>query len=261
MLSLKAIQSPFTLTSHALLFHGGREYSKRNKNPNNLVLCKSKESDSGTPPPPPEGDTRKQELLARIAMLQAQKLRLTDYLDERSAFLTQFAEEASAEIDQIGENALKELDEAGSRIMENIESRMQAFEESVDLNKQEIEENEKKLADFEGQIDKERNEGMFFKNLNQKTPSEKAKAKEEIHKLRELTKENAGSKIRRNIYLALVGLVVIGISDALITSSNWSKVALLGAILVGLISQLLYEQRLLSDAEKTEQKKSKVDDE
>lgn len=49
-------------------------------------------------------------------MLQAQKLRLTDYLDERSAFLTQFAEEANAEIDQIGENALKELDEAGSRV-------------------------------------------------------------------------------------------------------------------------------------------------
>lgn len=49
-------------------------------------------------------------------MLQAQKLRLTDYLDERSAFLTQFSEEANAEIDQIGENALKELDEAGSRV-------------------------------------------------------------------------------------------------------------------------------------------------
>lgn len=49
-------------------------------------------------------------------MLQAQKVRLTDYLDERSAYLTQFAEEANAEIDQIGENALKELDEAGTRV-------------------------------------------------------------------------------------------------------------------------------------------------
>ena len=35
-----------------------------------------------------EGDSRKQELLARIAMLQAQKVRLTDYLDERSAYLS-----------------------------------------------------------------------------------------------------------------------------------------------------------------------------
>lgn len=64
----------------------------------------------------PEGDPKKQELLARIAMLQAQKLRLTDYLDERSAYLTQFAEEASAEIDAIGENALKDLDEASARV-------------------------------------------------------------------------------------------------------------------------------------------------
>lgn len=49
-------------------------------------------------------------------MLQAQKVRLTDFLDERSAFLTQFAEDANAEFDQIGENALKELDEASARV-------------------------------------------------------------------------------------------------------------------------------------------------
>lgn len=146
--------------------------------------------------------------------------------------------------------------------MDNIEGRMQAFEESSELNKLEIEENEKKLADFEGQIEKDRNDGLFFKNLSQKTPSEKAKAKEEIQKLRELTKENAGSKIRRNIYLALVGLVVIGISDALITSSSdWRKVAILGAILVGLLSQLLYEQRMLSETEKIEEQKTKVNKE
>uniref|UniRef100_A0A6N2MN64 Uncharacterized protein n=1 Tax=Salix viminalis TaxID=40686 RepID=A0A6N2MN64_SALVM len=38
-------------------------------------------------------------------MLQAQKVRLTDYLDERSAYLAQFAEEANAEFDKIGEDA------------------------------------------------------------------------------------------------------------------------------------------------------------
>ncbi|XP_027067867.1 uncharacterized protein [Coffea arabica] len=254
MMSLKAFQSPCTPNKHALL--RGRDYSKRKYT--NLLLCKANESDSGIPPP--EGDRRKQELLARIAMLQAQKLRLTDYLDERSAYLTQFAEEANAEIDQIGENALKELDEAGSRIMENIESQMQAFEESAELNKQEIEAGDRKLADFEGQIEEDRNEGLFFKNLRQKTPPGKERAEEERMKLRELAKENAGSKTRRNIYLALIGLVLIGICDASITSSSdWRKVAVLGAILVGLLSQLLYEQMMLSETEKTEQKKSKVD--
>ncbi|KAJ6755789.1 8-AMINO-7-OXONONANOATE SYNTHASE [Salix purpurea] len=38
-------------------------------------------------------------------MLQAQKVRLTDYLDERSAYLTQFAEKTKAEFDKIGEDA------------------------------------------------------------------------------------------------------------------------------------------------------------
>lgn len=54
--------------------------------------------------------------------------------------------------------------------MENIENQMQAFEESVEVNKQEIEENERQLADFEGQIEKDRNEGLFFKNLMQRKP-------------------------------------------------------------------------------------------
>lgn len=109
MLSLKAIQTSFIRSNHAVFFHGKEGFYKR-KSSSFVILCKSRDS------PPPEGDTQKQELLAQIAMLQAQKLRLTDYLDERSAYLTQFAEEANAEIDQIGENAFKQLDEAGSRV-------------------------------------------------------------------------------------------------------------------------------------------------
>lgn len=81
-----------------------------------LPLCRSTSKDSSSAGSQPEGDLKKQELLAKIAMLQTQKLRLTDYLDERSAYLTQFAEEASAEIDAIGENALKDLDEASARV-------------------------------------------------------------------------------------------------------------------------------------------------
>ncbi|KAL8557543.1 hypothetical protein ACS0TY_004836 [Phlomoides rotata] len=158
-------------------------------------------------------------------MLQTQKVRLTNYLDERSEYLTQFAEEANAEIDQIGENALKELDEAGARIMDRIESRMQAFEESVELNKVEIEESEKKVADFEGQIEKERNEGLFFKNLGENAPVVKAQAREETERIEQVTKKSAGSVIRRNIYLGLIGLVVIGIADASTSStSDWRKV-------------------------------------
>lgn len=192
-------------------------------------------------------------------MLQAQKVRLTDYLDERSAYLTQFAEEANAEFDKIGEEALKGLDEAGTRIMENIENQMQAFEESAEINRKDIEMNENQLADFEDQIEKERNEGLFFKNLREQKPVEKVKATEETKKMKELAKESAGSKTRRNIYLALISLLILGIADSFISSPDWRKVAVLGAVLVALSSQFIYEQSLLSEAEERETKK--VDEE
>lgn len=62
----------------------------------NSILCICNSNDSNSEASPPEGGT-KHELLARISMLQAQKVRPTDYLDERSAYLTQFAEEANAD--------------------------------------------------------------------------------------------------------------------------------------------------------------------
>lgn len=81
-----------------------------------MCLCKSNESDSKAPQP---GDIRKQELLAQIVMLQTQKVRLTNYIDERSAYLAKFGDEAKAEFDKIGEDALQGLDEASARVRFN----------------------------------------------------------------------------------------------------------------------------------------------
>ncbi|EXB89949.1 hypothetical protein L484_023601 [Morus notabilis] len=250
MIALKAIQTSFTAKKSAS-FHTTR--LSNNKKNSTLCLCKSKDSDPEGASP--EGDTQKQELLARIVQLQAQKVRLTDYLDERSTYLAQFAEEANAEFDKIGEDALKELDEAGDRIMENIKSRMQEFEESAEQNRQEIEESENKLAKFEDQMDKDRNEGLFFKNLSHRTPQKKVSAKEEMERIKEVTKGSVGSKIRRNIYLALIGVLVIAIADSFVSSSDWRKITALGAILVGLISQVIYEQNMLSDIKEREKGK------
>lgn len=136
--------------------------------------------------------------------------------------------------------------------MENIESQMQVFEESAELNRQEIEKNDDMLAKFEGQIEEERNEGLFFKNLRQRKPADKVKAKVEMEKIKELTKENAGSKTRRYIYLAFIGLLVVAIAESFLSSPDWRKVAVLGAMLIALISQFSYEQRMSSEIEKTE---------
>lgn len=138
---------------------------------------------------------------------------------------------------------------------------MQAFEESAELNRLEIEKNDEELSEFEGQIEKDRNEGLFFKNLRTRTPEEKAEAKEEMEKIKEVTKESAGSKTRRNIYLALIGLVVIGVADSFISSSpDWRKVAVLGAILVALIFQYIYEQTMLSETKETEKSKTEKEE-
>ncbi|KAK6943079.1 hypothetical protein RJ641_028456 [Dillenia turbinata] len=253
MIGLRTIQtSSFTPTNQAL-FQTARFPRKKNST---LSFCKSSDA-ADSEPTPPEGDTRKQELLARIAQLQAQKVRLTDYLDERSTYLTKFAEEANAEFDKIGEDALRELDEAGARIMENINSQMQAFEESSELNRQEIERSEQNLLDFEEQLEKDKNEGLFFKNLRQKAPTDKAKAKEDAERITQLTKANAGSKIRKNIYLALISLLILGIVNALITSSDLKKVAALAVILVGLVAQVIYEQSMSSGTETTDKTEEK----
>lgn len=112
MIALRGIHTSLTPIKHGLFYIRTVPNTKNSL----FCLCKSKDSDESSEASPPEGDTRKQELLARIAMLQAQKVRLTDYLDERSAYLTQFAEEANIEFDKIGEDALKGLDEASSRV-------------------------------------------------------------------------------------------------------------------------------------------------
>ncbi|XP_068317752.1 uncharacterized protein [Pyrus communis] len=253
MIGLKLIQTSFTTTQHTILYTGRSSSAKTS-----ILRCsKSNDSDSESEASPPEGDTRKQELLVRIAMLQAQKVRLADYLDERSEYLTKFGEEATAEFDKIGEDALKDLDAASDRILENINSRMQAFEESAGVNIVEMEKNENDLEAFEGQIEKERNEGLFFKSLTQGKPKEKVNAAEEINKIKELTKNSAGSEIRRNIYLALIGLLLIQLVDSFISPTpDWRKVALLGAIFVGLVSQVIYEQTMLSETESTEEGKT-----
>ncbi|OWM66108.1 uncharacterized protein LOC116211546 [Punica granatum] len=260
MISLRT----FSPKSHALFLYNKTAPSPKKTGNSLLCFCKSDDSSEDSSSQP-EGDTRKQELLARIAMLQTQKVRLTDYLDERSDYLTKFAEEASAEFDKVGEDALKDLDEAGNRIMENIESRMQAFEESAELNRLEIEEKESKLSDFEGQIEEGRNEGLFFKSLRQKAPAvDKAKlAKEEIKKIDGVTKETAGSRTRRTIYLGLIGVLAIAIADILFISSSpdWRKVAVLGAILVGLLTQFGYEQGMSSETRRTENNGKSVSEE
>ncbi|KAL5227230.1 hypothetical protein ABZP36_015495 [Zizania latifolia] len=203
------------------------------------------------------GDRRQQEVLAKIAMLQAQKVRITNFLDERSAYLTKFAKDADTEFDLIGQNAMKELDEVGDQIMERLDSKMQAFEETAEIQKQEIEMNERVLEDFEDWIEKEKNEGMFFKSLGKVKPRNKkeftaVKTKLEAQKVKHIAKESAGSKTRLNIYLGLTAILGLTIANAVFATPEveWRKVAALGLIFIGLVAQVIYEQDISSPESK-----------
>ncbi|XP_047180852.1 uncharacterized protein LOC124847410 [Vigna umbellata] len=121
---------------------------------------------------------------------------------------------------------------------------MLAFEESTELNRLEIEESEKKIVEFEDQMQKDRNEGLFFKNLGQKDLVDKAKPKEEVEKIKDVNIENSGIQTMKNVYLFFIGLLTFGIVDSVASSSgaDWKRVSVLGGIIVVLFSLFINEQ-------------------
>src|ERR1044072_1312400 len=82
MIALKSIHPSFKPSNFKNNIHCTRILNRRGSI---LCLCKSSESDSQSPQPG--------ELLAQIVMLEAQKVRLKDFIDKKSANLTQFREE------------------------------------------------------------------------------------------------------------------------------------------------------------------------
>lgn len=121
---------------------------------------------------------------------------------------------------------------------------MLAFEESTEMNRLEIEESEKKIEEFEDQMQKDRNEGLFFKNLGQKDLVDKAKPKEEVEKIKDVNIANSGSQTMKNVYLFFIGLLTFGIVDSVVSSSgaDWKRVSVLGGIIVVLFSLFINQQ-------------------
>ncbi|KAL9257389.1 hypothetical protein AKJ16_DCAP04394 [Drosera capensis] len=231
-----------------------------------VVSCRSNKSNSSGSSDHlrREGDPRKQELLAQIVMLETEKVRLTEYMDDQAAYLTRFVKEAKDEIDAIGEDALRGLDRASARITERMDRQMKEYEESSRRNRLKMARRDKEIADFENEYESLKNEGMFFKSLgrerNPPVRLVKAAAREEANKIQEITRDiSATSKIRKNLYLMFIGIVTTGVADSLVSDSpDWRKTAVLSAILVSLLSQFAYEQRILPLLESDELEKKRI---
>ncbi|KAL9270951.1 hypothetical protein AKJ16_DCAP15958 [Drosera capensis] len=230
-----------------------------------VVSCRSSKwkNSSDSSDHPRKGDPRKQELLAQIIMVETEKVRLTEYMDDRAAYLTQFVKEAKDEIDAIGEDAFRGLDRASARITERMDRQMKEYEESSRRNRLKMAKRDKEIADFENEYESLKNEGKFFKSLGrERTPPVrlvKAAAREKAKKIQELTRDiSTTSKIGKSLYLMFIGIVTTGVADSLVSDlPDWRKTAVLSAILVSLLSQLAYEQRILPLLESDELEKKK----
>lgn len=75
-------------------------------------------SSSGKEGEPEEvvGNKQVQDQLVKMLRLQTGKMRVRDFVDERSSYLTDIAEQAKAEGDKIAEDTLRSIDEAGSKV-------------------------------------------------------------------------------------------------------------------------------------------------
>jgi hypothetical protein len=110
MISLNSIHTSLSLPHRrkTSLFKG----KKRRLN----CTCCSREEERMDSASPVGGDRRMQEILATIAMLQAQKVRVVNYLDDQAKNLNKFGENANAELEEIGKSMLSDLDETSDRV-------------------------------------------------------------------------------------------------------------------------------------------------
>jgi len=63
-----------------------------------------------------KGDQQVQDALVGMVRLQAGKLRVSEFVDERSKLLSEIADQAKEEYDKIAQDAMRTMDEAGSKV-------------------------------------------------------------------------------------------------------------------------------------------------
>lgn len=64
-----------------------------------------------------KGDEQVQDMLVGMVRLQAGKMRVTEFVDERSKLLSDIADQAKEEYDKIAQDAMGKMDEASSKVL------------------------------------------------------------------------------------------------------------------------------------------------
>lgn len=222
-------------------------------------LCCTRSSE---PPPQPSGDTSLQQTLVQIVRLQTDKVRVSQFLDQKSQHLTYVAQQAMAEYDRISQHARTSIDQASAKALKTVQEDAQAFEEELASARAEIEASDEELDEFEKKVATARNEGLFFKGLykplkpwKDRAPEEQIVIKEQAKKIAEITTASMGSKSRQNVYVLMILLLSLILLEGLGSGEiSWPRVAIYGALILFLILQVAYESSVSSNTEETEKR-------
>eukprot|EP00246_Nothoceros_aenigmaticus_P009899 TRINITY_DN2592_c0_g1_i3.p1 TRINITY_DN2592_c0_g1~~TRINITY_DN2592_c0_g1_i3.p1 ORF type:complete len:302 (-),score=65.67 TRINITY_DN2592_c0_g1_i3:488-1393(-) len=214
------------------------------------------------------GNKQVQDQLVKMLRLQTGKMRVRDFVDERSSYLSNIAEQAKAEGDKIAEDILRGIEEAGSKVLKRFDADAQAFEDELASARAEIEANEKDFDEFEKNVEIARSEGLFFKSLYRPMKSWKSRSLEERNALEEqaaaiseVAKTSAGSKSRRYLYGVLIFLLTLTLVETVSAGDfSWRKFAIYGGVLAFLLLQFSYEKSLASGSSGQGDRASKEDD-
>ncbi|XP_024375948.1 uncharacterized protein [Physcomitrium patens] len=210
-----------------------------------------------------KGDEQVQDMLVGMVRLQAGKMRVTEFVDERSKLLSDIADQAKEEYDKIAQDAMGKMDEASSKIISSVDAEAQAMEEELASARAQMEADSREFDEFEENVDKARSEGLFFKSLYSKplkpwsdrTADEKKSIKEEAKIVFNVARKSGSSKTRRFLYGVLIFLLSLSLVEAVSNGEHpWPKLALYSFILVALVVQLTYESFMASDGGDSSQK-------
>lgn len=111
------------------------------------------------------GDEQMQQLLADLVQLQSDKVRVEEFVEQRSKLLTGIAESASAGYERINETAKRNLEAASNKAMQQLDAEADELERELAASREEIERNEREFDEFEKSVQEKRNAMLFFKQL------------------------------------------------------------------------------------------------
>ncbi|KAG0576740.1 hypothetical protein KC19_5G104300 [Ceratodon purpureus] len=210
-----------------------------------------------------KGDKQVQDMLVGMVRLQAGKLRVSEFVEDRSKMLSDIADQAKEEYDKIAQDAMRTMDEASSKIISSVDAEAQEMEEELAKARAEMEADSRDFDEFEENVDKARSEGLFFKSLYSKplkawkdrTNEEKKAIKEEASVVFNTAKKSGSSKTRRFLYGVLIFLLSLSLVEAVSNGNyEWPKLALYSFILVALVVQLTYESFIASDGDDSKER-------